>query len=234
MSAIWCAVRMSVRRQAIWQGDRELRRTCARFGEEFRAIRLRAGVSQAAVARAIGVDRSQISRLESGNVDVGNAIRARAAEVLGADFRLQLYAERTPMLHDAAHARLIERLVAIRHPSWRVTLEAPVPGGRRSVDVRLDREGDHVLGEVESHVGRFEEVVRALHGKRDALAPLVPGRLHVLLVLPRTRHHQTIVQNLPLSVRAAFPVESGTLREAIEQGLPWPGDGILWLAGGRQ
>jgi DNA-binding XRE family transcriptional regulator len=66
-------------RAAIHAGDRQLRRTCVRFGEEFREIRLRAGVSQAAVARAIGVARSVICRLEQGDPDVSPRIRARAA-----------------------------------------------------------------------------------------------------------------------------------------------------------
>lgn len=45
---------MTVRRDAIHSGDRELRRTARRFGEDFREVRLRIGVSQSAVARAMG------------------------------------------------------------------------------------------------------------------------------------------------------------------------------------
>ena len=59
--------RSGTSRTAIHEGDRQLRRAGTRFGEEFRLIRLRTGVSQAAVARAIGVDRASICRIEAGD-----------------------------------------------------------------------------------------------------------------------------------------------------------------------
>jgi transcriptional regulator with XRE-family HTH domain len=62
--------------------------------QDFRELRLRAGVSQGAVAIAIGVDRSVITRLEQADPSVSPAIRSRACAVLGADFRMQLYHER--------------------------------------------------------------------------------------------------------------------------------------------
>src|SRR4051812_13484578 len=119
ISAFCCATRtgilvehgglMPIRRDAVYAGDRELRWTSRRFGDEFRELRLRTGVSQSAVADAIGVDRSVITRLERGDADVGSAIRSRASASLGADFRLQLYRQRSPLLFDAAHARVVDR-----------------------------------------------------------------------------------------------------------------------------
>src|SRR4051812_9660375 len=118
ISATWFSFAMTIRREALNAGDRELRWTARRFGDDFRELRLRAGVSQAAVARAIGVHRDVISRLERGDEDVSLAIRSRASATLGCDFRLQLYRERSPLLFDAAHARIIERLLELRHRSW--------------------------------------------------------------------------------------------------------------------
>src|SRR4051794_35908787 len=162
---------MTVRREAINAGDRELRWTARRFGDDFRELRLRAGVSQSAVANAIGVDRSVVTRLERGDVTVGSSIRARAAASLGADFRLQIYPQRAPMIFDAAHARVIERIVAAAHPRWHPVVEAAVPGpGRRSVDVQLEDASDVVMIEVETRVRRLEEIIRELHAKRDAVS----------------------------------------------------------------
>lgn len=227
---------MTVRREAIHAGDRELRRTARRFGDEFRELRLRIGVTQAAVARAIGVDRSVICRTERGDPDVGVAIRARACACLGADFRLQLYQERAPMIYDAAHARIVDRVLAERHRRWRATVEAQIPGlGRRSVDIRLDSRGDIVLAEVETRARRLEEVVRKLHEKQHALAAHVGSgqRVHVLLVLPPTRHHQALVRAFEQTMASAFPARSGVIREALMSAdLPWPGDGLLWVPGG--
>jgi len=57
-------------------------------------------------------------------------------------------------------------------------------------------------------------------------------RVHVVLVLPPTRHHQALLRELPTTLRAAFPIGSADLRRALESpDAPWPGDGILWVPG---
>jgi len=236
-------------RTAIHEGDRQLRRTATRFGEESRLLRLRTGVSQAAVARAIGVDRATICRMEAGDPAVADRIRARAAAVLGADFRLSLYPDAAPLIHDAAHARLVEALLRLRHPSWRAKVEAPVPGtGRRSTDLRLDRGDATILFEVETHVHALEAIIREGEDKRSAVAAAVAAdrsavaaiaavaatrRVHVILVLPPTRHHRTLVAAHPGTIEAAFPASTADIRRALTSAdVPWPGDGILWLAPG--
>jgi transcriptional regulator with XRE-family HTH domain len=243
--------RAGTSRTAINEGDRQLRRAATRFGEEFRLIRFRTGVSQAAVARAIGVDRATICRMEAGRPTVADRTRARAAAVLGADFRLGIYPDATPLIHDAAHARLVEALLRLRHPSWHAKVEAPVPGpGRRSTDLRLDRGDQVVLFEVETRVHALEAIIRECEDKRSAVAADAAARLspadaaatavaadgrqiHVVLVLPPTRHHRTVVATHPGTIKAAFPASTADIRRALTSAaLPWPGDGILWLGAG--
>ena len=238
-------------RTAIHEGDRQLRRAGTRFGEEFRLIRLRAGVSQAAVARAIGVDRASICRIEAGDPTVSDRIRARAAAVLGADLRLGIYPDAAPLIHDAAHARIVEALVRMRHPSWRARVEAPVPGpGRRSTDLRLDRGAETVLFEVETRVHALEAIIRECHEKRSAVAAdgasvgneatagdadPVAGttharRVYAMLVLPPTRHHRSLAAAHPGTIKASFPASTADIRRALSSAdVPWPGDGIVWL-----
>jgi hypothetical protein len=56
-------------------------------------------------------------------------------------------------------------------------------------------------------------------------------RLHVVLVLPPTRHHKGLVAAHPRIVTAAFPAAEGALLDAMTTSdAPWPGDGILWVA----
>lgn len=224
----------TISRAAIHEGDRQLRRTCIRFGEEFREIRLRAGVSQAVVARAVGVARSVICRIEQGDPDVSPRIRARAAAVLGADLRISIYPEAAPLIHDAAHARIVEAVLKLSHPRWRATIEAPVPGpGRRSSDIRLDHGLDTVLLEVESRVRALEAIIRECAEKRAAVAAEIgpERRVHVVLVLPPTRHHKALVAAHPRIVATAFPASRHELDLALAHPVaPWPGDGILWLA----
>ena len=226
------ASRIGISRIGINDGDRQLRRTCTRFGDEIREIRLRAGVSQAALAQAIGVSRSVICRMEQGGPDVSARIRARAVSVLGADFRIAVYPGGAPLIHDAAHARIVEAVLGRCDPSWHPTIEAPVPGmGRRSTDIRLDRRGETVLMEVETHVRALEAIIREGAGKRAAVADMAPAtqRIHVVLVLPPSRHHRALVKAHPGIVAVAFPASHAALSGALaSQDVDWPGDGILW------
>jgi transcriptional regulator with XRE-family HTH domain len=228
-------VTTGISRLAIHDGDRQLRRTCIRFGEEIREIRLRAGVSQAALARAIGVARSVVCRMEQGDPNVSARIRARAVAALGADFRIAVFPGGVPLIHDAAHARIVEAILRRCHPSWHPTLEAPVPGpSRRSTDVRLDRGGDVVLMEVETHVCALEAIIREGTEKRSAVAAAAGARrIHVVLVLPPTRHHRSLVYGHPAIVAAAFPASDTDLATALAgPDHQWPGDGILWATEG--
>jgi len=197
-------------------------------------MRLRVSVSQAAVARAIGVARSVICRIEQGDPNVSPRIRARAAAVLGADVRISIYPEAAPLIHDAAHARLVEAALAIMHGTWRVTVEAPVPGpGRRSSDIRIDRESDIVLLEVETRGRALEAVIRECAEKRATVIEASGPGCHeyVVQVLPPTRHHRTLVSAHPRIVASAFPATSEAIACALrDPATPWAGDGILWLA----
>lgn len=220
--------------------EREARRLArldgTRLGQELRELRLGLGVSQAAVARVVGVSRSVLSELERGEPTVGLEIRRRAAITLGADLRLSVYPGAQPMLHDAGHARIIERLLARRHRRWKADLETRVPGsGRASTDVRLSCPGTIVLIEVETHIRRWEATLRHCFEKRDAVQVAVGPDVNVFvaLCLPPTRHHRRLVAELGESVRTAFPTSPDLLRESLETGTPWPGDGILWIPGGR-
>jgi DNA-binding XRE family transcriptional regulator len=196
-------------------------------------MRRRTGVSQAAVARAIDVDRATICRIESGDPAVSDRIRARAAAVLGADFRVGIYPNAAPLIHDAAHARLVEALLRLRHPTWRARVEAPVPGpGRRSSDLRLDRAQETILIEVETRVHALESIIREGEEKRSAVAAnaAAGSRVHVVLVLPPTRHHRSLVGAHPGTIRASFPSAAAEIRRALTSAdRPWPGDGLLWL-----
>ncbi|HLY12733.1 MAG TPA: helix-turn-helix transcriptional regulator [Candidatus Limnocylindrales bacterium] len=135
------------------EATRLSRLDATRLAEELRELRLGLNVSQAAVAHLVGVSQSVISELERGVPTVGLEVRRRAAIVLGADLRVAVYPGATPMLHDAAHARIIHRLLRRRHSRWRAEVEARVPGpGRSSTDVRLTAAHTVVLIEIETRL----------------------------------------------------------------------------------
>jgi transcriptional regulator with XRE-family HTH domain len=211
--------RAGTSRTAINEGDRQLRRAAIRFGEEFRLIRFRTGVSQATVARAIGVDRATICRMEAGRPTVADRTRARAAAVLGADFRLGMYPDAAPLIHDAAHARLVEALLRLRHSSWHARVEAPVPGpGRRSTDLRLVAAARRSCSRSRPTSTRSRRS-SASAGTRDRRSQ------------PTSRR----VLRLPTRRPRGFPASTADIRCALTSAdVPWPGDGILWLGGGVQ
>ena len=235
MGTDWNA--MTINRLAIREGDRQARRQATRVGDELSALRLRSRLTQAAVGRALGIDRTVISRLERGDPRVGLPIRFRVAAVLGADLRLSAYANSGPLIRDSTQARIVETVLATIDRRWRRTVEAPIPGqNRRSIDLRLDGPTCRVACEVESRVGSLEEIIRELHGKRAALrAALGAGRhaglpIQAVLVLPRTRHHQAIVRDHPRTIQAACPMRPEAVEAALKDvTIPWTGDGILWV-----
>ncbi|MGH2466074.1 MAG: helix-turn-helix transcriptional regulator [Candidatus Limnocylindrales bacterium] len=230
---------MPVNRKALSEAERGLRHQSTRAADELRALRLRAGLSQAAVAREVGVARSVVTRLGAGDPGITLRTRFRIATVLGADLRLTAYAESGPLIRDTAQSAIVEHLLGVTDPLWRPRIEAPIPGpGRRSVDLLLQGPRDVVLIEVETHVSSLEEIIRELHAKRQALiaAHRTPGtepeepRVHVVLALPPTRHHRAIIAAHPRMIAAAFPVSSSSLEDALRRPTePWPGDGILWV-----
>ncbi len=227
-------------RLAMREGDRALRRQSSRAADELRAMRIRAGISQSAVAAAIGASRSAISRFEQGNPAISLRTRFRVAAVLGADLRMSAFEGSGALLRDAAQAPMLERILVSCDRRWRRTIEAAVPGpGRRSVDLRLDSARDIVLIEVETRIGGLEEHVRELHSKRQALVEALsptagPVRpIHVVLALPATRRHRSIVRDHPEIIKAAFPASSAAVLQAlVDCGRAWPGDGILWISQG--
>lgn len=221
-------------RIAIRDAERALRHESRRAADELRRMRLRAGVSQAAVAAAAGTTRSLVCRLEQGDPVVALRTRFRVAAVLGADLRLAAYEGSGALIRNSIQAAIVEELLRSRAPRWRPSVEAAVPGpGRRSVDLRLDGPTDTILIEVETRVGSLEEIVRELHAKRRAFvdAAATGGRrVHVALALPVTRRHTTLVKAHPEIVRAAFPASSAAIRSALTSPSQlWPGDGLLWV-----
>jgi len=217
------------------EARRLARLDASRVGHELRELRVGLGVSQAAVARVAGVSRSVVSDLERGDPTVGLDVRRRTAIVLGADLRVSVYPGAPPMLHDVAHARIIERILGRKSPAWRSELEAGVPGPfRASTDVRLSKPGSIVLIEVETRIRDWEATVRRIFEKRERVVASVSSELRVfaVLCLPPTRHHRRLVSDLAGSVAAAFPASPDLARRSLEQGSDWPGDCILWMAGG--
>ena len=112
-----------------------------RFGLSVRALRHRRGWTQAELAHHAGLSQSAISRIERGAGDALTVrLLSRVAGVMGARIRLQVLwqGEELDRLLDAAHARLVERVIGLLGGAgWLVAPEVTYRFGaeRGSIDV---------------------------------------------------------------------------------------------------
>lgn len=112
-----------------------------RLGQAFRAMRIRRRWRQADLASAAGVSRQLVSKVETGNLA---SVSVRTLEVIAArlgaslDIGVRWRGEGPDRLLDAAHAALVERVVArLQSLGWETLVEVSfaVRGERGSVDV---------------------------------------------------------------------------------------------------
>jgi transcriptional regulator with XRE-family HTH domain len=116
--------------------ERETRRAT---GNALLRLREDAGLSQALVARAAGIDRSFLGRIETGERRASIAVLTAVATVLGADLPVRPYPTTGPVIHDRTQAAMTEVLLRSLHPRWIATIEVPVYQPARRRGHRPDR-----------------------------------------------------------------------------------------------
>lgn len=214
---------------------RRLQRT---LGDDLGRLRIDAGASQAAVARAAGVDRSFYGRIERGIAHPSLETLIALAAVLGGDVSLRIYGGSGHRLTDRHQARMVEALVASLGAIWRAHLEVPVWRPVRGViDAVLARPDDPrlIIGEIQSTLPRLEQSLRWFAEKCDSIgsADLVGDRptppTSRLLVLRSTAATREIARRFESTLCIAYPASTAAAVRALTQGGPWPGDAIVWV-----
>jgi transcriptional regulator with XRE-family HTH domain len=162
----------------------------ARIGAESRAARVSVGLSLAAVGDAVGLSRSQLSRIERSlapSATVAQLVRIGA--VVGLDVRIRAYPGGDP-LRDVGQIRLLDRFQRRLPANLRFRTEVPLPivGDQRAWDGWIDGlEGESpsatgLAVEAETRIADFQAQSRRLALKmRDG------GVDHVLVVVADTR-----------------------------------------------
>jgi len=192
---------------------------------DLRAARLDRNVSGRLVAEALGLSRSQYSRLERG-ITGGLTIEQAtiAFDAVGLDLSVRAYPGGAP-LRDAAHAALIDRLRARCHPSIRAMTEVPLPVDRdqRAWDLVLaGGRWRHYL-EVETRPRDRQAVER-----RIALKTRDGAQGGVSLLLLDSRHCRDFVRAAGDVLMARFPVPAPVALAALRAGTD-PGGGSIIL-----
>jgi transcriptional regulator with XRE-family HTH domain len=220
---------MPIRERPANRGQRRARSLGFKLSDDLRAARVSAGLSQRAVAEALGVSHSLIGRFERHAADESwlEFVSGYAA-VVGLEVSLRTYPGGDP-IRDRAQLALLERLRVRLHPSLRWRTEVPIPIER---DLRA---WDAVIGgrtptswqvrvEAETNVADVQAVERRLRIKtRDD-----PGG-HLILLLSDTRANRMAIAALREGLRDLLPCRQREILGALNAGREPPGGGIVML-----
>ena len=109
----------------------------------------------------------------------------------------------------------------------------PVPGTRRGVAdlVLTDRSRPIlVIGEAQSEFRRIEQQLRWIAEKADAFTSEARGTpVSRLLILRSTEATRDIARRYSATLSAAYPARTADTVDALIDGKPWPGAGIVWM-----
>jgi transcriptional regulator with XRE-family HTH domain len=208
------------------------------IGGEFRRLREDAALTQAAVARAVGISPGHLCGIERGLSEASTAILVGIADVLGADLSVRCYPNTGPRIHDRIQSQIVEHLLRTVRPRWRTYVEVPVTRPARGyIDVVLADQPDplYVATEVSSEIRRLEQHVRWAQEKASSLPSAAlwsnaPSSAEIsrLLVLRSTRNTRDIAQRFPETFDALYPARARDVFAAVCGDGPWRGPGVLW------
>ncbi len=198
---------------------RGLRRS---LGDQLREAREVAELSQRAVAAGARIDRSVLSRAETGDATLTVDALAAIATALGLEASVRLYPASGPRIRDHVQVRMVEALAVSLDPRWTLRLEVPVWRPVRGVvDLVLvePKEAVVVSGEAHGEIRRVELQLRRAAEKTDAL-PSATGwpwmtrtpRVCRLLLLRNGVATREVAAAAPALLAAAYP---GRTEEAI-------------------
>jgi transcriptional regulator with XRE-family HTH domain len=211
------AVETVCRREGTDQGTRG-RREC-------RALRTRAGLGQAELARAAGVSRGWIHRFELARLDSVDLARVTVVfAFLGHKLVAKPYPTGEP-LRDAGQVRLLERFNARVPAVWRRTFEVPmpVPGDLRAWDECLA--GPVRIGiEAETKPADLQAAERAIALKvRDS------GVERAILLLTASHGNRALVRRHIGMLRHTFPLDTRATLAALAAGTDPGANGLVLL-----
>jgi transcriptional regulator with XRE-family HTH domain len=189
--------------------------------------------TQDRLAAVVGVSQAEISYLERGYgsrtpIETWVAIGIALKRPIAIGFSRDVVAP----LQDAGHLAAQELVIRLaRAAGWRVAFEAPIdreaPG--LTSDLRLDRAGGTVLGEIWNRVDDLGAAARSSDRKLAAVHRVDPGAVCVWLLVD-TAANRRIIRRYPELLRARFPGSSTAWVRALTTGTNPPSrPGIAWI-----
>ena len=217
---------MSRRRAVVQRGHERGVALVEHVVREFHLARIDHAVSQQDVGDAIGVDRSWVSRRESGALDPGELTIVRASEMLavvGLDLAGRVYPAAGP-LRDGAHLGVLERLRGRVHPrlGWGTEVLFPGIGELRAWDAKITGRDWRTGVECEMHPADLQAAERRLHRrKRDGDVD------SVILLMPDTAYVRRLVREHADELLERFPVPGRVALQRLSAGSFPGGDSVI-------
>ncbi|MCV0402622.1 MAG: helix-turn-helix domain-containing protein [Chloroflexi bacterium] len=203
------------------------RRLAHDLGDELRAARHLAGVTQRRVAAAIGSSQAEVSRRERGR---SPGIGLERLVLHGAALGLRVSVRLWPVggaLRDAAQARYIAAFVARIGRPWKVRLEAPIPtpGDLRAVDVLLSSADGRIAVEVITRLADLQAQLRAAEQKARDI-----GATRTVLIVAATHANRRAVAEARPALLAAFDLDARRVLADLAAGRIPPRDALVLFA----
>ena len=193
-------------------------------GEDLRAARLAAGLSQHAAATAAGMSHAQLGRIERGaNRDLTVDQAARAGMAVGLRLGARLYPDGDPV-RDRSQLALLGRFRARLPPGsiWRTEVPLPIPGDRRAWDACVVIRDRRAGCAAETRLTDVQALERRLALKvRD-------GDVDVLiLVVSDTAANRRILALQREELRSLLPLDGRDVLKALGAGRLPQASGLL-------
>lgn len=217
-------------------------------GRAVRALRRRRRWRQDDLARAAGVSRSVVGRIERGEsaaIAIGVVERVVLAVGGSLDLRVSWQGEGLDRLLDDAHARIVDWLVTrLRSLGWEVSVEVSFSryGERGSIDVLAWHPKRHALAvfEVKSITPDMQAMLGGID-RKGRLAPAIArdrgwapvSSVAKILALPDTSTNRRRLARCRATVQAALPAGTLEIRHWLEDPVGPAPAGVWFMADDR-
>ena len=231
------------RPDAAISGSSIARSAAIKAGAEVRLARRRRRLTQAALARSVGIGRARLAEIEAGKGG-GAPLESwfSIAQALGRYLRFEFAHDPLTELVDAGHLALQELVIRVaKAAGWEVQFEAQsrASDSNRSIDVRLiDRANRRVvIVECWNTFGNLGESARSSNGKiRDEAQHAVaiagdgePFSVSLVWVIRDTTRNRELVARYPGVFESRLPGSSARWVEAITRRSQPPAEpGFIW------
>ncbi|MEX2546593.1 MAG: helix-turn-helix transcriptional regulator [Chloroflexota bacterium] len=217
---------MANRRRAIQESRDRWSRVWPGLVDELREARLMAGLTQAAIAAALGVSRDRVARVELRRVrNVGVEYLVSHAAAVGLKASIKFYPT-GGAIRDEAQASYIARFVERIGHAWRIKLDVPIllPGDLRAVDVLLQNSTCRIVVEVITRLRDLQAQLRAAQLKQRDL-----GADRMILVIAGSHANRLALTAARPTLLATFELDTRRVLASLAAGQDPGRDAVIAL-----